>query len=154
MAAPTPLPLNPVLPSLGRQSAMELATFCVLATCAGNEALERPSPATPAVPDGAAAQVAVAAKETGDSGLAPSVELAESVTVVVFPLHGDVTAGAERSRTSGRPALSGAVYRAADVARLLMGVSRGLLAAVSLGWDGMTEGEPYIYKLGLARSVD
>jgi hypothetical protein len=77
----------------------------------------------------------------------------------------NVTAGAERSRTSGRPALSGAVYRAADDERLLMGVSSGLLAAVhahseaarrkrtrtglgcdivSFGWDGMNEGVPYI----------
>jgi hypothetical protein len=74
--------------------------------------------------------VAVAAKETGDSGLAPSVVLAESVTVVVVPLlHGVVMAGAERSRTSGRPALRGEVYSVVDAAPLLIGVSTGLLAA-------------------------
>ena len=67
MAAPTPLPLNPVLPlpSIGRKSTNKLATFCVLAIRAWNEALERPSPET--VPEGGTPQVATAAKETGDS---------------------------------------------------------------------------------------
>ncbi|WVZ98232.1 LOW QUALITY PROTEIN: hypothetical protein U9M48_043698 [Paspalum notatum var. saurae] len=51
MATPTLLPVV-VLPSLGRQSATELATPCVRATCAGSDCAEGASPATPTAPAG------------------------------------------------------------------------------------------------------
>ena len=44
-----------------------------------------------------------------DSGLQPPTELAESVTVVVCPLHRRMMDGADRSRTIRRPVLGGAL---------------------------------------------